>query len=225
MDTGPSVGRVLALHLFMPLSSSLKDNYMRTFRAIGVLAAAGLALIVAFAPAAAQHILMFTAASRVAIDGSSNLSRWTCESDVVGGAVAFPESGTAEVGKAVTALSVDVPVNSLDCGHGEMNENLRKAMHEDVHPAIRFRMTSYASTPHAGAYDAIIKGVLTINGVARPVEMRARVTPNDSGGAGVIGSTSLNTEDYGVKRIRLLMGALRTSAAVVVTFRLVARRT
>jgi polyisoprenoid-binding protein YceI len=199
----------------------MKDHRSSSGRHVMV---ASLALAVAFAPAAAQHTLTFTTASRVAIEGSSNVHKWTCVSGSVGGTVSSPQAASSDVGKSVTSMTVDIPVNSLDCGHGDMNNNLRKAMNQGAHPGIRFRMTSYDATPHAGAYDAIMNGVLTINGVDKPVQLHATVTPNGSGGAGVVGSVSLDTEDYGVKPVRLFMGTLRTSPDVTITFRLSAVR-
>jgi polyisoprenoid-binding protein YceI len=183
-----------------------------------------LAFVALSTTAQAQHTLKFTGTSKVAIEGSSNLHKWTCASSDIQGSATVTESATAEVGKDLTAMTVAIPVQSLDCGHGDMNDNLRKAMHADRHASIVFRMTSYTATPKGGAYDAVVKGTLTINGVDKPAELRATVTPNGSGGAGVIGSTPLNTETFDVKRVKIMLGTLRTSPDVTITFRLSATR-
>lgn len=193
-------------------------------RQLATVAAAVAIAFAPFAPAAAQHSLIFTSASKVAIEGTSNVHKWTCATESVTGNVTSSTSATSEVGKTVTAMTVSIPVKSLDCGNGGMTDNLRKTMHEGSQPTIRFRMTSYDAIPHGEAYDAVVHGVMTINGVDRPVDLRATITPNGSGGASVVGSTPINTEDYGVKRVKLFMGTLRTSADVTITFRLTAVR-
>jgi hypothetical protein len=50
------------------------------------------------------------------------------------------------------------------------------------------------------------------------------VTPNASGGAEVVGSTPLKTTDYSVQPVKVMLGTLRTSPDVTITFRLTAVR-
>lgn len=174
--------------------------------------------------AGAQQPVKLDTTSKVVIEGTSNLHKWTCASAQFEMAVDAPQSAPADVGKTLTALVVTIPVSSIDCGEGGMTKNLRKALHADRYPTIRFRMTSYASVPRAGSYTVHARGILTVNGTDKPVELHSTVTPNGAGGASAVGSTPLDTREFGVPPVRALLGALRTSPQVTITFRLTASR-
>lgn len=185
------------------------------------LAAAVLSLA---APVRAQHSITFTPASRIVIEGRSNVHAWTCATSSFEATATAPDLPATESGSRLTALSLSIPVKSIDCGHGDMNRNLQKAMHADEHQTITFRMTSYDAVKKGDSYDAMLRGTLTINGVEKPVDVRASVTPNASGGAEVVGSTPLKTTDYNVQAVKVMLGTLRTSPDVTITFRLTAVR-
>ena len=185
-------------------------------------AAALLSLAMSASSAAAQGAGKLALSGRIAIEGKSNLHDWTCATEKFEATVESP-GPAADVGKALTSLTVTVPVKSIDCGHGGMNDNLRKAMHADQHPTVEYRMTSYTAERHGDGYAATVQGVLTINGVERPTELKATVTPNDSGGAGAVGSAPITTTDFGVKPVSAMLGTMRTSPKVTITFRLTAK--
>lgn len=182
------------------------------------------AVVVTATPVAAQRAVNFTPASKIVIEGRSNVHAWTCATSSFDVAATVPDLPPTESGSKVTALSLSIPVASLDCGHGDMNNNLRKAMHADQHPMINFRMTSYDAAKKGDSYDAMMHGTLTINGVEKPVDVRASVTPTASGGAEVVGSTPLKTTDFDVQSVKVMLGTLRTSPDVIITFRLTAVR-
>lgn len=185
------------------------------------LAAASLAIT---APALAQRSVTFSPASRIVIEGRSNVHAWTCATSSFEATATAPDLPATESGSKLTALALSIPVKSIDCGHGDMNRNLQKAMHADEHEMITFRMSSYEAVKKGDSYDAVMRGTLTINGVDKPVDVRASVTPNASGGAEVVGSTPLKTTDYNVKAVKVMLGTLRTSPDVTITFRLTALR-
>lgn len=185
------------------------------------IAVAALALA---APAGAQRTVTFAPASRIVIEGRSNVHAWTCATSSFEATATAPDLPADESGSRLTALSLSIPVKSIDCGHGDMNRNLQKAMHADAHQTITFRMTSYEAAKKGDSYDAMMRGTLTINGVDKPVDIRASVTPNASGGAEVVGSTPIRTTDYDVQPVKVMLGTLRTSPDVTITFRLTAIR-
>ena len=149
---------------------------------------------------------------------------WTCATSAFSATVDAPDLAPGENGSRLTALNLSIPVKSIDCGHGDMNRNLQKTMHADQHPTVTFRMTSYEAQRKGDSYDATMKGMLTINGVEKPVEVRASVTPDSSGGASIVGSAPLRTTDYDVQPVKVMLGTLRTSPDVTITFRLTAAR-
>lgn len=186
--------------------------------------AALVAACAAAAPASAQRPVAFAPTSRIVIEGRSNVHAWTCATSTFTATVEAPDLPATESGSRLSALSLSIPVKSVDCGHGEMNKNLQKAMHADQHPEVTFRMTSYDAQRKGDSYDATMAGMLTINGVEKPVVVRASVTPDASGQASAVGSVPVRTTDFDVQPVRVMLGTLRTSPDVTITFRLTAAR-
>ena len=175
-------------------------------------------------PALAQQAVTFAPASKIVIEGKSNVHAWTCATSTFTATTEVPDLPASESGSKLTALTLSIPVSSLDCGHGDMNKNLRKAMHADQHPTIGYRMTSYDATRKGDSYDVSMSGMVTINGVEKPIHVHASVTPNASGGAEIVGSAPIRTTDFGVQPVKVMLGTLRTSPDVTITFRLTAAR-
>jgi polyisoprenoid-binding protein YceI len=175
-------------------------------------------------PSWAQRPVTFSPASKIVVEGRSNVHAWTCATSSFDAAVTAPDLPGTESGSKLTALSLSIPVASLDCGHGDMNKNLRKTMHADQHPTITYRMTTYDATRKGDSYEVNMNGLVTINGVEKPVHVHASVTPIASGGAEVVGSAPIKTTDFGVQPVKVMLGTLRTSPDVTITFRLTATR-
>src|SRR5690348_3212705 len=81
------------------------------------------------APAWAQRPVAFTPASRIVIEGRSNVHAWTCATSSFEATATAPDLPATESGSRLTTLTLSIPVKSIDCGHGDMNRNLQKAMH------------------------------------------------------------------------------------------------
>jgi len=175
-------------------------------------------------PLRAQHTVSFTPSSKIVIEGKSNVHAWTCATSTFEATATAPELPLSESGSKLSTLTLSIPVQSLDCGHGDMNKNLRKTMHADQHPPITYHMTSYAATRKGDSYEVNMDGAVTINGVEKPIHVHASVTPNATGGADVVGSAPIRTTDFGVQPVKVMLGTLRTSPDVTITFRLTAIR-
>jgi polyisoprenoid-binding protein YceI len=162
--------------------------------------------------------------SRIVISGTSNVHKWDCSTTKFTADIEAPASAPNEVGRMVSALEVTIPVRDIDCGNGGMTSNLRKAMHADQHPDVRFRMSSYEASAMSGgtSYDAVLSGQLTINGVEKPIQVRATVTPDGRGGVRAEGSVDLRTTDYDVQPVRALLGSIRTGDRVTIILTVVA---
>lgn len=174
--------------------------------------------------ARAQSVrLRISPASKITVLGTSNIHKWDCSTSAFTAVIDAPHVTGNVIGKEVTRLDVTIPVGSLDCGEKKMNENLRKAMHADVHPDIQFSLTSYAAPDKTGgAYEATIKGNLTINGVTRPVTLKATVMPDGKGGVRAEGSTEIRTPDFDVPPVKALLGTIRTGEVVTVVLTIIA---
>jgi len=163
----------------------------------------------------AQSARLQVSSGTVTVLGTSNVHDWKCSS-AVSPAIVVPSSTAADLGKNITSLSLSIPVRSLDCGNGQMNGNLAKALHADAHPTIGFQLTSYSANSGSGGYQATAKGSLTINGVTRAVTLSGTARPDGKGGLRAEASTKLNTNDFGVEPVKALLGSIRTGEMVTI---------
>lgn len=107
--------------------------------------------------------------------------------------------------KAPEASKVSVKINtaSLDSNHAERDKHLRSAdfLNTSKNPTSTFESTSVKST---GEGTADITGNLTLNGVTKPVVIKAKFLGEGKdpwGGyrAGFEGGTTLKLEDFNIK--------------------------
>src|SRR5687768_11577982 len=86
------------------------------------------------APAAAQSPTKMAARpeSKLTLAGASNVHDWACTTNALRVSVAVdPAFGTGsllDLPKPIADVSVTIPVKSLKCGKGKMDENLYKAL-------------------------------------------------------------------------------------------------
>lgn len=178
---------------------------------VAVLALATAAPLMAQAPAK----LTVAGTSKITILGTSNLHNWECSTSRFQTTIEVP-AGTKEIGKAVTAVVAEVPVKQIDCEHRGMAGNLQKAMNADQNPTVRYRMTGYQATPENGAFAATLKGFLTINGVEKPVDLTATVTPDGKGSVTAVSSIVIHTPDFNVQPVSAMFGRIKTGETVTI---------
>jgi len=162
--------------------------------------------------------------SKIWIEGTSTVRKFSCSTgDFEATARPVPEP-TAPLATAVHTVDVDVPVKSLSCGNGTMEEHLRKALKADANPEIRFELKSYTvGEKTAAGTDVKATGVMTIAGTPKTVEVTGVVTPTATG-LRVQGETPLRMTDFGVKPPRLMFGTLKVGDAITVHYDLVLER-
>ncbi len=160
------------------------------------------------------------ATGQVTISGTSNVHDWKCSTTTMSSTITVPQAGPAQVGKEVVAIDVTIPVKSLDCGNGKMNDNLVNALHADVHPTIHFQMSSYDARAASAGYQASLRGSLTVNGATRPVNIALQVRPGAGGSVSADGSTSFSTRQYGVEPVKAMFGAIQTGEMVTILVRM-----
>ena len=186
-------------------------------------AAAALPALVAWRPLGQR--LSVTAESRLWVDGTSTVRRWTCKATAFDAAVEAADDAVTGVlagQKAVRSVAVTVPVAKLDCSNGTMNEHMLKALKAREFPTITFRVASYTVDRGGDGVKGTLTGTLTLGGVTRPVAVLA--AGRDAGGAlRVAGSHELRMSEYGLKAPTLMLGAMKVHDAVKVGFDLVLR--
>lgn len=159
--------------------------------------------------------------SRLSVDGTSTVRNWSCTAGTIDAAIEAegegPVGAVLQARQAVEEVVLTFPVDRLECGNGTMNGHLRKALHAETHRSIVFRLSGYdltAGAPVAGT----LRGTLTINGVTKPITLRAQFSPAPGGALRVAGSYPLTMTDWQVTPPTLMLGTLKVGPVVTVQF-------
>lgn len=184
----------------------------KTIIAAGALAGFAVA---ASAQVANPKNLILSKESRLWIDGTSTVKSFSCTANKVDVSV-LAEPGSAP-NDLVQSASLVVPVASLDCRNGTMNEHMRKALKASANPTISWKMTSY----NVEGTNVVMNGLLTIAGKENPMELRGTGTADNAGTIRMKGSTKFKMSQFGVKPPTLMLGSMKVGDPVTVSFDLV----
>lgn len=174
------------------------------------------------APRTPQVVVM--PESQLWAEGTSSVRAYECHATKIDsqiGLASEPGAGVEELGRAVNAVSLDIPLESFDCRNGQMNGHMRGALKAKEHPVISYRMTSHedAVTPE-GALAVTLHGTLSIAGQEKEITILATVAQDSIGRYRVSGSHELDMTEWGVKPPRLMFGTLKVHDKVIVRFEL-----
>lgn len=161
--------------------------------------------------------------SRIWVDGSSTMRKWTCKVGAFDAAVdAQPNAvGAVLAGqKAVRTVNVSIPTAKMDCGNGTMNEHMLKALKATEFPTIEFKVTGYDVATGGAGVQGTLNGVLTLGGVQKPIAVAAEGR-EDGGALRVTGNATVRMKEFGLKPPTLMMGTLKVDEKVTVGFDLV----
>lgn len=161
--------------------------------------------------------------SKLWIEGGSNLHDWHCQASALDAQIEADESilKTAPTPALLKQVSVKVPVRSLKCGSGKMEDNLYKALKADAAPQISYMLGTFdVQHDSADSYTLKTVGTLTIAGTDKTVDMDVTTTRQSDGSLRVTGELPLLMTDFGVRPPTALLGTLRTSNEVKVKFEL-----
>jgi polyisoprenoid-binding protein YceI len=161
--------------------------------------------------------MSFAAGSRVTILGTSNVRSFRCESTRVQGTIqnAGAVPTVAEVAHAIRGAEVSLPVASLDCANGTMNNHMRHAMKAEQFPTVSFTLPASGLT--AGDGSVRMAGTLNIAGAEKPASVTATVAQAE-GGLRVTGSYAMKMSDFGIRPPTVMLGAFRVNDDVTVQF-------
>lgn len=185
--------------------------------------------------------LVSAAASRLVLQGSSNVAPWRCSGTTLDGRmeVAAPlerinhlidriEDGNIAQLTPATArfpqptFQLKVPVTTLRCGNGKMERDMYRALRATSHPTIEFRFEKLlGGVTHdidGGAYKARIAGVLSLAGATRNIviEVEARRMANDR--FRLQAKLPLRMTDFRITPPTALFGAIKASDNLTVHF-------
>ncbi len=162
--------------------------------------------------------------SKLSVEGTSNLHAWTCTTKSVDATIdvnaAYATKPLTVVPNLLQKVDVRVPVKTLKCGHGKMDENLYKALKADAEQTISYILGSFTVSTGAQAGEAAVTapGKLTIAGAERDVTLNLTADRQADGTVKVQGSVPLLMTDFGIKPPTAMLGALKTGNRVVVKF-------
>jgi hypothetical protein len=185
------------------------------------------ALLTVSTQAVAQSTAMIVRPeSKVALSGSSNVHDWSCKSSEFQAIIELDSSyqtrPLTEVKKPITRVGVTIPVKSLKCGKGKMDDNMYKALQADKYPEIRYELETYeidTALTDKDRFAANTVGTLTVAGKTNRVAIPITAVRGENSSMTGEGLIRILMTDYGIKPPVALLGTLRTRDEVDVTFK------
>jgi len=169
----------------------------------------------------ANELLVLLPQSRLWVDGTSSIKRFSCKADEVNAVV--EANGTNAIStlltgdKGVKAVRITIPAARLECGNGTMNEHMRKAIKANASPTIDFRLTDYDVARNADGIGGTITGTLALGGVTKTITLTAEGKPEGQM-LHITGAHELNMKDYDLKPPTLMFGRIKVGEKVTVNF-------
>lgn len=184
-------------------------------------------LIGLFATTAAAQTARVAVASesKLWIEGTSNLHGWSCTAEKFDAVIELDAAAATQLAtaapKTLKRVEVKVPVKSLKCGHGGMDDNVYKALKADGSPEISYIMAAFdATAPENDGFTLKTTGTLAMAGKENKVSMDVVATRLPDGTVKASGMVPIKMTDYGIKPPTAMFGTLRTGDEVKVNFAL-----
>ena len=188
-------------------------------------------LVIAVASAASAQSpqgipLQLAPGSWVSLQGTSTLHGFTCKTDKLEAFIdvdpAYRIKQLTEVSHPIVTTRIVIPVKSLKCGDGKLENNMYGTLKADENPTITYLLSSYELSGSAWptGFAATTTGELTIAGKANPVTMTIKAEKGGDGSASATGTYTLKMTDFGIKPPRFMFGTLRVGNQIEVSFSL-----
>ena len=187
----------------------------------------GLAMVVAavsVAGAQAPARVALSPASRIWIEGTSNVHDWKAEAAKIDAQIEIDETGlTAPPAKLVRSVTLTIPVKELKSGKGGMDGNIQKALKADKNPDIVYKLTTIEALPsdNKDAFTLKASGTLSLAGAESPVTTDIAVTRLADGTLKATGTVPVKMTAFAVKPPTAMLGAIKCGDDVKVKFDLV----
>jgi len=190
------------------------------------LMAAALLSLISAATYAQDARIAVSPDSKLWIDGTSNLHGWSCKATALDAAIDLDAAVASQIAtappKALKRVQVKVPVKSIKCGHGGMDDNLYKALKADDSPDISYILATFEAAPGEAkdSFTLHTVGTLTIAGTEKKIEMDIAATRLPDGSVTAKGLVPIKMTDFGIKPPTAIFGRLKTGDEVKVNFEL-----
>lgn len=169
--------------------------------------------------------------SKVTLAGSSNVHDWACSSAAFQATIELDSNyrtrPLTDLPKLITKVVVNIPVTSLKCGHGKMDDNMYKALRAEEFPEIRFELSTYEMTKELTTQDSFAAravGELSVAGKTNRVEIPITALRKAGGSMRGEGTLKMLMTDFGIKPPIALLGTLRTKNEIEVKFQVLLDR-
>ena len=167
--------------------------------------------------------------SKLWINGTSNIDRFTCKSHLVRGYAEIEKNlRVNSPSSAKDTVIVSVLVHSLSCGQSIMNSDMYNAMKADKYPVIKYELLNahLFSMPDSitGWFTLNTKGYLFIAGEKNIVNIKIKVKKMADGNYRLVGSSSLSMLDYGITPPSHFFGLIYAHNKLIVHFDLIAAK-
>jgi polyisoprenoid-binding protein YceI len=160
-------------------------------------------------------------ASKIWIEGTSNVHDWKSEATVVNAEIELDVAGLAAAPeKLVKKVTLTIPVKSLKSGHGKMDENLQKALKADRNPDIVYQLTSIEAIAGESkdAFTLRAAGTLSLAGAENAVTVDIAATRQADGTIKATGTVPVKMTAFAVKPPTAMLGTIRCGDEVKVKF-------
>lgn len=167
-----------------------------------------------------ETVYYIDAGSRLTIDGSSNVNKFTCACNQQ-----FPQStlrfDLSDGGRSArfTNAGLSIRTKSLDCGNNQMNKDMYQTLRADQHPNIRIDLTR-AQLHEAGRISDTdwtplkATSTLTIAGVSKPVVFEVKAKRVSADRIRLMASKEVLMTDFHIDPPKAMLGLIKVNDAI-----------
>lgn len=163
--------------------------------------------------------------SSIAIEGTSTISRFKCESDYVQGYGILYHEQAPSADLSIEA-EIAAPVKLFDCNLAAMNADFWDALKSDQFPLIEYWVNDISidsvSTTVSGTYVVRSSGRMTIAGINKRIEMEFVGRQIGPERFKLSGKTEMFMSDFDIEPPTALFGLVRAQNKIAVHFDLIA---
>jgi polyisoprenoid-binding protein YceI len=161
--------------------------------------------------------------SKLWIEGTSTIHDWSCKATTLDASIDVDASAVqlaAAAPKLLKRVQVKVPVQSLKCGHGGMDNNMYKALKADQAPEISYIMATFDAVDAEEKSDFTLKtvGTLIVAGKENSVTVDVQAHRLADGTIKATGTVPMKMTDFGIQPPTALFGRIKAGNDVKVKF-------
>lgn len=165
----------------------------------------------------AQSYQLNNNASKLEVDGTSNIHDWTLEAQKSSGSITV--NFAADKLEAVEKLEFTVVANSLMSGKSGMDKNTFEALDTDKYKNITYQMKKVKKIEALsdGKYKVKSNGILIISGKSKEIALDF-ILKKQNNDLVISGEHSLKMSDFGIDPPTALFGTIKTGDPVKISF-------